>query len=90
MRSIETRPSTRASGARGGNHAASERHVFADVLAVEAESCGSSNRRGSRLAAPGNIMTIVPAGMSTPAMVAGLRASRESLLTGSPSAVTPR
>jgi len=60
-----------------------ERHLMARVGPVELELVRA---RGSGqiavLAAPGNSMTVVPIGMSTPATVAALRANRKSLLIG--------
>ena len=45
-------------------------------------SSGSSKRRGSRPAAPFSTITHVPAGMSTPPTVTGVRDRRKSPLTG--------
>ena len=60
---METRPSTRASGPPGHEctpraNAMCSRTFFRS----RSNSCGFSNRRGSRLAAPGNTITTVPAG----------------------------
>ena len=71
----------RATGA--GVQATAKSQVGTGVLPLDDETrVGSSNRRGSRLAAPLSTMTQVPAGISTPPTVVARRASRKSPLTG--------
>ena len=54
MRSIETRPSTRASGPPGHECTPRAKAMCSRTfLRSRSNSCGFSNRRGSRLAAPG-------------------------------------
>ena len=48
--------------AGAGVDTAAERDVLADVFPVEMELVRVSNRRGSRFAAPGLTITVVPAG----------------------------
>ena len=62
--------------ARTGVDAVSERKVLASVGAVDQELVRLLERRGSRLTAPGRTMTVLPAGMSTPPIVAATRVSR--------------
>ena len=45
-------------------------------------SSGSSNSRGSRLAAPGSTITVLPAGISVPPMAVGTRREPEGPLDG--------
>ena len=60
-----------------------ERDVLATVLPVEPKGVpGSSNSRGSRLAALGSTMTVLPAGIVVPSTVVGTRESRKVPLIG--------
>ena len=82
-RSRPTRVSARANGApgscgcRGRTQGAGGRSC-----APGRTSSGSSNRRGSRLAAPLTTITVVPAASASSPTVVGTRDSRKSPLTG--------
>ena len=83
MRSIDTRPSTRASGAPGQEWMPRLNAMCSRTFLRSREnSCGFSNRSGSRLAAPGLTITVVPAGTVVSPSVVVLRAIRNTLFTG--------
>lgn len=82
-RSTETRPSTRASGAPGHEWMPRLNARCSRTLRrLMSNSWGFSNRRGSRLTAPGLTITVVPAGVSTSPTVVVLRAIRNTVFTG--------
>ena len=83
IRSSDTRPSTRASGAPGQECTPRAKAICSRTfLRSSRNSCGHSNRSGSRLAAAAEIITIVPAGMSTPARLVDLTRQAEFGLDG--------
>ena len=83
MRSMLIRPSARASGPPGQEWAPRPNaRCSLAFLRSTLKSAGSSNRRGSRLAAPLSSMTGVPGAMSTPPTLTARRASRKSAFTG--------
>ncbi|CNH69169.1 Uncharacterised protein [Mycobacterium tuberculosis] len=78
-----TRPSIRASGPPGQLCAPRANATFCRALGRSARSsAGQSKWRGSRLAAPGSSITVVPAASSTPPSVVATRVNRKSLLIG--------
>ena len=82
-RSRLTRPSDRARGAPGHEWLPRPKAMWACALGRSMRnSAGHSNRRGSRLAAPFNSITGVPAATSTPATLVSWRARRKSAFTG--------
>ena len=83
MRSIETRPSTRASGPPGQEWTPRAKAMCSRTfLRRRSNSCGFSNRRGSRLAAPGSDHHHGAGGQVDAADGRGLAGQPESLLTG--------
>ena len=75
LRPGERRPRTRVD-------AVAERDVLPGVRAVDLELVRALEAAGSRFAAPLSIITVVPAGTSTPPSVVVRRAMRKSLFTG--------
>ncbi len=83
MRATATFPSARASGAPGQVCAPWPNDRCWRALARSTtKSSGSSNRAGSRLAAPLTTINVVPAGTSTPPTEVGTRDRRKSPFTG--------
>ena len=83
MRSRLTRASVRASGAPGQVWMPRPKAMWWRAFSRSmSKVAGSSNRRGSRLAAALTSITVVPAGISMSPMVVGTRDSRKSPLTG--------